>query len=71
MDSSPARYGLGLQVATVNGVTLWGKTGEQYGYNTAVFSTLDGRRRFVLSFNPVSGGNSQGQMTQRVVEALT
>lgn len=71
-DGSPARYGAGLQTATVNGVPLWGKTGEQYGYASAAFSTVDGRRRFVLSYNPV-GASAAGRptMTQRVAEAVT
>ncbi|ARX84255.1 serine hydrolase domain-containing protein [Streptomyces alboflavus] len=72
LDGSPARYGAGLQTATVNGVELWGKTGEQYGYASAAFSTVDGRRRFVLAYNPV-GASAAGQptMTQRVAEVVT
>ncbi|MFE3942062.1 serine hydrolase domain-containing protein [Streptomyces sp. NPDC059118] len=32
LDGPPARYSTGLQQAIVDGVTLWGKTGETYGY---------------------------------------
>jgi CubicO group peptidase (beta-lactamase class C family) len=72
LDGSPARYSMGLQTATVNGVTFWGKTGEQYGYSSAMFATRDGQRRFVLSFNPTTARDgSEDQMVIRVVEALT
>ncbi|WP_349253969.1 hypothetical protein [Streptomyces sp. BPTC-684] len=45
LDGSPARYSMGLQKATVNGVTFWGKTGEWYGYRTRVCSTRDQQAR--------------------------
>ncbi|WP_371749408.1 beta-lactamase family protein [Streptomyces sp. NBC_01283] len=70
LDGSPARYSLGLQKATVNGVTFWGKTGEWYGYRTRIFSTRDQRRRFVLSYTPTPL-NAREDMTERVVAALT
>ncbi|WP_151477401.1 serine hydrolase domain-containing protein [Streptomyces albicerus] len=69
-DGSPARYGMGLQTATVNGVTFWGKTGEVYGYRTRVFSTLDLRLRFVLSYTPTPLTTDE-DMVNRVVAALT
>ncbi|GAB2618355.1 serine hydrolase domain-containing protein [Streptomyces capparidis] len=72
LDGSPARYSTGLQQATVNGVTLWGKTGETYGYKNAAFSTRDQRRRFVLAYHPTTvrdGGESQ--MIARVADLLT
>jgi len=70
LDGTPARYGMGLQTATVNGVTFWGKTGEWAGYRTRMFSTRDGRRRFVLSFTPTPL-NPAEDMTGRVADALT
>ncbi|WP_406284120.1 serine hydrolase domain-containing protein [Embleya sp. NBC_00896] len=71
LDGCPARYSQGLQTATVNGVTFWGKTGEQYGYKSAAFSTRDGQRRFVLSTTATSRKETERPMTARVAEALT
>lgn len=70
LDGSPARYSMGLQTATVNGVTFWGKTGEMYGYRTRMFSIRDLRLRFVLSYTPTPPAASE-DMTHRVVAALT
>lgn len=61
----------GLQQATVNGVTLWGKTGDMYGFKNAAFSTRDRQRRFVLAYHPTTardGGESQ--MIVRVADLL-
>ncbi|MGW7270922.1 serine hydrolase domain-containing protein [Streptomyces sp. NPDC054864] len=69
LDGSPARYSMGLQKATVNGVTFWGKTGEWYGYRMRIFSTRDQRRRFVLTYTPTPL-NAREDMTERVVAAL-
>ncbi|MFJ1622212.1 serine hydrolase domain-containing protein [Streptomyces sp. NPDC088190] len=72
LDGSPARYSTGLQQATVNGVTLWGKTGETYGYKNAAFSTRDQRRRFVLTYHPTSARNGEeSRMIARVADLLT
>ncbi|UNS96505.1 beta-lactamase family protein [Streptomyces tubbatahanensis] len=70
-DGSPARYSTGLQTVTVNGVTLWGKTGEQYGYATAVFATRDQRLRLAWTFSPVELGADPSPMSQRIAEAAT
>lgn len=71
LDGSPARYSAGLQTVTVNGITLWGKTGERYGYSSALFATRDQQRRVVISFNPTRRDATQAQATQRIAEALT
>ncbi|CAL9280428.1 serine hydrolase domain-containing protein [Streptomyces sp. SudanB52_2052] len=72
LDGSPARYSTGLQQATVNGVTLWGKTGETYGYKNAAFSTRDQRRRFVLAYHPTTARDGEeAQMIARVADQLT
>lgn len=71
VDGSPARYSMGLQTATVNGMTLWGKTGERYGYNSGMFSTRDQRRRVVYSFNPTHRDQTQTRMTLRIADAVT
>jgi D-alanyl-D-alanine carboxypeptidase len=72
LDGSPARYSTGLQQATVNGVTLWGKTGETYGYKNAAFSTRDHRRRFVLAYHPTTArSGDESQLIARVADLLT
>jgi D-alanyl-D-alanine carboxypeptidase len=70
VDGSPARYSMGLQTATVNGVTFWGKTGDTYGYRTRMFATRDLRLRFVLSYTPTPLAASE-DMINRVVTLLT
>ncbi|WFB07249.1 beta-lactamase family protein [Streptomyces sp. LX-29] len=69
--SAPARYSVGLQTATVNGVTLWGKTGEMYGYASGLFSTVDQARQLVYSFTPVRRDASLQEMTRRIAHAAT
>ncbi|MFE6666496.1 serine hydrolase domain-containing protein [Streptomyces sp. NPDC057697] len=72
LDGSPARYSSGLQQATVNGVTLWGKTGETYGYKNAAFSTRDQRRRFVLAYHPTAARDGEeSRMIARIADLLT
>jgi D-alanyl-D-alanine carboxypeptidase len=72
LDGSPARYSTGLQQAIVNGVTLWGKTGETYGYKNAAFSTRDQRRSFVLAYHPTTTrSGEESQMVVRVANLLT
>ncbi|WKX72779.1 serine hydrolase [Streptomyces sp. XD-27] len=71
VDGGPARFSTGLQTVTVNGVTFWGKTGEQYGYASFAFATRDQRRCMVLSFNPTQRDRSQEQMSLRVANAVT
>ncbi|WP_370619840.1 serine hydrolase domain-containing protein [Mumia sp. Pv 4-285] len=70
-DGGPARYSNGLQTVTVNDVTFWGKTGETYGYQSAAFSTRDGRRRLVLSTTPTGDDESEPPMAARVADVLT
>ncbi|WP_229891274.1 serine hydrolase domain-containing protein [Streptomyces mashuensis] len=71
VDGSPARYSMGLQTVTVNGMTMWGKTGERYGYNSGMFATKDQQRRVVYSFNPTHRDRTQMRMTQRIADAVT
>lgn len=70
-DGKPASYGAGLQTFTINGVTVWGKTGEQYGYNAGMFSTRDQQRRLTYSFTPTVRDSTQQQMTLRIANATT
>ncbi|MFI9568827.1 serine hydrolase domain-containing protein [Streptomyces rishiriensis] len=71
VDGSPARYSVGLQTVTVNGVSLWGKTGERYGYNSAMVATRDLRRSAVYSWTPTHRDASQVQMALRIADAIT
>ena len=72
LDGTPARYSTGLQQATVNGVTFWGKTGETYGYKNAAFSTRDQQRRFVLAYHPTTARDgAESQLIARVAGLLT
>ncbi|MFD4677022.1 serine hydrolase domain-containing protein [Lentzea sp. NPDC058450] len=71
VDGRPAAYATGLQTFTVNGVEVWGKTGEWYGYNAGMFSTRDGQRRIAYSFTPTVRDANQQQMTLRIANAVT
>ncbi|GHH54324.1 hypothetical protein GCM10017774_69110 [Lentzea cavernae] len=71
VDGRPAAYSTGLQTFTINGVTVWGKTGEQYGYNAGLFSTRDQQRRIAYSFTPTARDASQQLMTLRIANAAT
>ncbi|NVK81447.1 serine hydrolase domain-containing protein [Streptomyces morookaense] len=71
VDGTPARYSKGLQTVTINGVTLWGKTGERYGYNSAVMATRDLQRTAVYSWTPTHRDESQIQMALRMGDAIT
>ncbi|WP_394621451.1 serine hydrolase domain-containing protein [Lentzea sp. JNUCC 0626] len=71
VDGRPAAYATGLQTFTINGIEVWGKTGEWYGYNAGVFSTRDGQRRIAYSFTPTVRDANQQQMTLRIANAVT
>jgi len=49
-----ACFGLGLMSATLDGVTVWGKTGSRPGYTDGVFATRDLQRVLVYAFTPTS-----------------
>lgn len=71
VDGRPASYATGLQTFTINGITVWGKTGEWYGYDAGVFSTRDGQRRIAYSFTPTVRDATRQQMTLRIANAVT
>jgi D-alanyl-D-alanine carboxypeptidase len=52
--SGPAYYSQGLMKITVNGVTVWGKTGSRYGYSSGVFATRCLERKLAYSVNPTT-----------------
>ncbi|GGS78944.1 serine hydrolase [Streptomyces tanashiensis] len=49
----------GLMRLTVNGVTVWGKTGSRPGWENGMFATRDLERRLVYSFNPNGTGDGK------------
>ncbi|WP_052434116.1 serine hydrolase [Streptacidiphilus melanogenes] len=53
---SPGRacFGMGLMSATIDGVTVWGKTGSRPGYTDGVFATRNSGRILVYAFTPTS-----------------
>ncbi|WP_432096013.1 serine hydrolase domain-containing protein [Streptomyces sp. bgisy100] len=72
LDGTPARYSTGLQTATVNGIALWGKSGEHYGYKSVLLSTRDQQRRVVISGNPTTlGDGNESRLIERVLGVLT
>ncbi|TCC29106.1 serine hydrolase domain-containing protein [Kribbella speibonae] len=48
-------YGLGLETRLVNGIRLWGHDGDIFGYQTASWTTEDGRRQLTVAYNPWGG----------------
>ena len=71
-DGSPARFSDGLTTVTVNGVTLWGKTGSRYGYTDGVFATRDLARKIVYSINETSKtAEGQSGLVQKIGYAAT
>jgi D-alanyl-D-alanine carboxypeptidase len=70
-DGGPARYGMGLEKLTVNGVTLWGRTGERPGYSAGMFTTADQARRIVYSSTPTRLDASRTERSLRILHAAT
>jgi D-alanyl-D-alanine carboxypeptidase len=52
--SGPAYYSQGLMAITVNGLTVWGKTGSRYGYSSGIFATRKLERKLAYSVNPTT-----------------
>ncbi len=52
--SGPAYYSQGLMTVTVNGLTVWGKTGSRYGYSSGIFATRKLERKLAYSVNPTT-----------------
>jgi D-alanyl-D-alanine carboxypeptidase len=53
-DPGRACFGMGLMRATIDGVTVWGKTGSRPGYTDGVFATRDLARVLVYAFTPTN-----------------
>jgi D-alanyl-D-alanine carboxypeptidase len=68
--SGPAYYSQGLMKLTVNGLTVWGKTGSRYGYSSGIFATRDLARRLAYSVNPtVKSEDGQPLIVQKIAAA--
>ncbi|MEU4666576.1 serine hydrolase domain-containing protein [Amycolatopsis sp. NPDC023774] len=67
----PAIYSQGLMTSTVNGVTVWGKTGSRYGYTNGIWATRDLQRRAVYSINTTDKGfEGQPEIVQKLALAI-
>ncbi|MET0235625.1 MAG: serine hydrolase domain-containing protein [Kibdelosporangium sp.] len=71
-NGGPAVYSQGLMTITLNGVTLWGKTGSRYGYSSGIFATRDLARKAAYSAN-VTTKSAEGQprIVLRIADAAT
>lgn len=68
--SGPAYYSQGLMRITVNGVTVWGKTGSRHGYSSGIFATRDLKRRLAYSANStVKSQDGQPLIVQKIAAA--
>ncbi|MGH8917555.1 MAG: serine hydrolase, partial [Acidimicrobiales bacterium] len=67
-----AYYSQGLMTSTVNGVTVWGKTGTRYGYTNGVWATRDLRRRAVYSVNSTAkSADGPPPIVLKIADAIT
>lgn len=69
VDGGHASFAAGLGRFVVNGVTLWGKSGDRHGYNNGMGATRDLRRRLVFSVNMLRMGQAQPRIAQRIIAA--
>jgi D-alanyl-D-alanine carboxypeptidase len=68
--SGPAYYSQGLMSLTVNGLTVWGKTGSRYGYSSGIFATRDLERKLAYSVNAtVKSQDGQPLIVQKIAAA--
>jgi D-alanyl-D-alanine carboxypeptidase len=67
-----AYYSQGLMTSTINGVTVWGKTGTRYGYTNGLWATRDLKRRAVYSVNSTAK-STEGQpaIVGKIADAIT
>jgi D-alanyl-D-alanine carboxypeptidase len=66
----PAFYSQGLMRITVNGLTVWGKTGSRYGYASGIFATRGLERKLAYSVNAtVKSPDGQPLIVQRIAAA--
>jgi D-alanyl-D-alanine carboxypeptidase len=72
VDGTDPAFSQGLMKVTVNGMTVWGKTGSRYGYSSGVFATRDLERKLVYSVNPtVKSPDGQPLIVQMIADAAS
>jgi D-alanyl-D-alanine carboxypeptidase len=64
-----ASYGAGLRRIDVNGLVMWGKTGDRHGYNNGMGATRDLRRRLIYSVNTLRMGQDLPAIAGRIIAA--
>jgi D-alanyl-D-alanine carboxypeptidase len=70
VDGTDPIYSQGLMKVTVNGMTVWGKTGSRYGYSSGVFATRGLERKLTYSVNPtVKSADGQPPIVQSIAAA--
>ncbi|MFP2906399.1 serine hydrolase domain-containing protein [Pyxidicoccus sp. 3LFB2] len=69
VDGGRATYSGGLNRFEVNGVLMWGKSGDRHGYNNGMGATRDLRRRLVYSVNTLHMGAQPPAVTFRIIAA--
>lgn len=68
--SGPAIYSQGLMRLTVNGLTVWGKTGSRHGYSSGIFATRNLARKLAYSVNPTTKSeDGQPLIVQKIAAA--
>lgn len=68
--SGPAYYSQGLMTVTVNGLTIWGKTGSRHGYSSGIFATRHLERKLAYSVNAtVKSPDGQPLIVQKIAAA--
>ncbi|MFI6303078.1 serine hydrolase domain-containing protein [Amycolatopsis thailandensis] len=70
--SGRASYSQGLMKLSLNGITVWGKTGSRYGYASGIFATRDLSRVVAYSVNPtVKSPDGQPLIVQKIADAAS
>ncbi|AGL17355.1 serine hydrolase [Actinoplanes sp. N902-109] len=64
-----ATYAAGLSRFTINGVEIWGKSGDRPGFNNGMGATRDLSRRLVYSINTLHMGGDMPVRAQRLIAA--
>jgi D-alanyl-D-alanine carboxypeptidase len=67
--SGPAYYSQGLMAITVNGLTVWGKTGSRYGYSSGIFATRKLERKLAYSVNPTTKSQDGQPLIVQIIAA--
>jgi D-alanyl-D-alanine carboxypeptidase len=67
--SGPAYYSQGLMTVTVNGLTVWGKTGSRYGYSSGIFATRKLERKLAYTVNPTTKSHDGQPLIVQMIAA--